>query len=197
VTVTTSGGTNALTPATAFTYAPSPAVSAVTPSRGLTQGGTGVLLGGSGFTPNSTVDFGPNNPGKVLRVTSDGTLMAVRAPPGSGTVNVIVTSGGNSSVPAKTNRFRYEREAPRVIAIRPGSGPSSGGYGLLIGGRQMNGAISVHFGTTAAKIVSRSSDGDIVAVIVPPGVGTVDVTVTTSSGTSDNVTGDHFTYTGG
>ncbi|HVA07378.1 MAG TPA: IPT/TIG domain-containing protein [Acidimicrobiales bacterium] len=196
VTVETTGGTSALVPLATFTYNLAPAVSRLSPSRGLVQGGTGVLLGGSGFIMNSTVDFGPGHPGQVLSVTPDGNLMAVRAPAGSGTVDVIVTDAQGSSAPSTTARFTYVKIPPKVLGIKPLSGLSHGGYGILIGGQDLNGATAVNFGVTPARIVNVSIDGEFIGVIVPPGVGTVDVTVTTPSGTSNNVRTDEFTYTG-
>jgi IPT/TIG domain-containing protein len=195
--VTTAGGTNPPLPAATFTYTPSPAVTGITPNRGLIQGGTDVLLAGSGFTSDSTVDFGSGNPGRVLNVSPNGKFIAVTAPAGVGSVNVTVTSGNGSSAPTSLNRFHFVRELPVVLGVRPASGPASGGYGLLIGGRNLNGATAVHFGSTLARRGTLSRDGDYLSVIVPPGAGTVDVTVTTPSGTSNNRTGDEFTYEGG
>ncbi|HWE67502.1 MAG TPA: IPT/TIG domain-containing protein [Acidimicrobiales bacterium] len=192
VTVTTSGGINPSVPASSFTYAALPSVSALTPRRGLIQGGTGVLLGGSGFIGATAVDFGPGHPAKILSITHDGTLMAVRAPPGALTVNVTVTNAHGTSLAAGGNRFRFVKLLPSVGALAPNSGKS--GIGLLIGGKRMNAATSVDFGTVPAKILSVSGDGDFVAVTVPPGAGSVDVTVTTPSGTSNDVKNDEFTY---
>jgi hypothetical protein len=197
VTVETPGGTSVAIPMTTFTYNLAPAVSKIGPTRGLVQGGTGVLLGGSGFTLKSTVDFGPGHLAHIISVSDDGTLMAVRAPAGSGSVNVIVTDAQGSSAPSTDNRFTYIKIPPQVLAIRPANGLSRGGYGILIGGTNLFGATAVTFGVTPAKIVSVSSDGKFVGVIVPAGVGTVDVTVTTPSGTSNNTRTDEFSYTGG
>jgi hypothetical protein len=197
VVVTTSGGVSAMLPASQFTYAPLPAVSGIVPSQGLIQGGTDVLVSGSGFTAGTTVNFGPGHPGQIISISPDGTYMAVQAPGGTGTVHVIVTTSEGSSNPAVNGRYRFVKVAPEVIAIRPDSGVAAGGYGILIGGRDMNGATAVHFGVVEAKLMQVASDGDYLGVIVPPGVGTVDVSVTTPSGTSRNVRDDQFTYTGG
>jgi hypothetical protein len=196
VSVTTSGGSNPPTPAAVFTYNSAPAVKSLNPTRGLIQGGTELLIGGSGFTAKSIVDFGPNNPGHVINVSPDGSYLAVQAPAGSGTVEVTVTSAVGTSGLSNGARFRFEKEQPVVLAIRPTKGAPNGGYGILIGGRYMNGVTQVLFGVTPAKLMQVAADGDYLGVIVPPGVGTVDVTVTTPSGTSSNVSTDHFTYTG-
>jgi IPT/TIG domain len=194
--VTTAGGNNAPTPPSLFTYADLPAVTALTPTSGLIQGGTRILLSGSGFSQNDTVDFGPGNPGRVLKVSADGMYLAVAAPAGSGYVDVTVTAPGGTSLVSPTARYHFVKHDPAVKAISPGTGASGGGYGMLIGGKDMNGATSVSFGDTTVKPESVASDGEYVAVMVPPGVGTVEVIVTTPSGSSAGTSDAQFTYTG-
>jgi len=58
VTVTTAGGTSALSGADVFTYNTVPAVTAIAPAAGPLVGGTVVTVTGSGFTAASTVAFG-------------------------------------------------------------------------------------------------------------------------------------------
>ncbi len=197
VTVDTAGGISASVPAAIFTYAQLPAVSGITPSEGLVQGGTGVLLAGSGFAANDTVDFGPGKAAQVTKVSASGDFMAVIAPGGSGKAFVTVTAPGGTSIPTESARYRFVKIAPQATAIFPTSGAGKGGYGLLIGGKYLSGATSVSFGGTAVKPISVSQDGNFLAVTVPPGVGTVEVTVTTQSGSSEDTSEDQFTYTGG
>jgi hypothetical protein len=197
ITVTTAGGNSAPVPASIFRYANLPAISLLTPTSGLIQGGTRVLLSGSGFAANDVVDFGPNNPGQVIKVSADGDYMAVSAPGGSGSVYVTVSTPGGTSLIAPMARFRFIKRQPVVNAMDPASGASAGGYGLLIGGKYLNGATTVTFGSTTVKPISVSSDGDFLGVVVPRGVGTVEVIVTTPSGTSRDTSKDQFTYTGG
>jgi alpha-tubulin suppressor-like RCC1 family protein len=66
---------------------------------------------------------------------------------------------------------------PPVSALLPDSGPSTGGTSVTITGSGFTGATAVDFGSTPATSFSVTSDGDIQAV-VPPGSGTVPVTVT-------------------
>ncbi len=197
ITVTTAGGNSAPVPASIFRYANLPAVSLLTPTSGLIQGGTRVLLSGSGFATNDVVDFGPNNPGQVIKVSADGDYMAVYAPGGSHSVYVTVSTPGGTSLIAPMARFRFIKRQPEVNAMDPASGAAAGGYGLLIGGKYLNGATTVTFGATTVKPISVSSDGDFLGVVVPRGVGTVEVIVTTPSGTSRDTSKDQFTYTGG
>jgi len=193
ITVSTAGGVSVPGAASTFTYATVPVVSALTPSRGLIQGGTGVLLGGSGFTPSSVVDFG-SHPAQVLEVSPDGKYMAVRAPAGSGSVHVSVTTSQGESTPTAANVFHFKKIQPVVTGIAPTSGGPAGGYGILIAGDDFNGATAVYFGLAPASHIVVSSDGQYIGCTVPAGIGTVDVTVTTPSGTSSNVTVDQFTY---
>jgi len=82
---------------------------------------------------------------------------------------------------------------PVVTSITPSSGPAGGGTAVTIVGTGFMGATEVHFGDTAAANVQVLSDGTIVATS-PAGSGTVDVTVTGTTGTSAANTQDQFTY---
>ncbi len=92
VTVTAPGGTSAATPADEFTYTvPSaPTVTGLSPTNGLTTGGTLVTITGTSFTGATTVDFG-TTAATNLTVVNDTTLTA-DSPAGTGTVAVTVTT---------------------------------------------------------------------------------------------------------
>jgi hypothetical protein len=197
ITVDTDGGISSPVPTAIFTYAHLPAVSGITPSDGLVQGGTSVLLAGSGFGPDDTVDFGPGNAAQITKISGNGAFMAVIAPGGRGMAYVTVTSPGGTSVPTLNAQYQFRKITPQLTALLPTSGGPGGGYGLLIGGKYLNGATSVSFGGTTVKPTSISKNGKFLAVIVPPGVGTVEVTVTTPSGSSVDTSEDQFTYNGG
>lgn len=81
--------------------------------------------------------------------------------------------------------------APQVTAIAPDSGTS--GTAVAITGSGFTSGATVKFGSTAATSVTLVSPGLIVAV-APTGTGTVDITVTTSAGTSATGGADQFTY---
>src|SRR6202165_1008904 len=82
VTVVTSGGTSAISPADHFTFIPSPlpVVSAASPNHGPTSGGTLVYLTGSGLTAATAVKFG-GTAGTIVNIPGD-TLLEARSPPG-------------------------------------------------------------------------------------------------------------------
>ncbi len=82
--------------------------------------------------------------------------------------------------------------APTVSSISPTSGPTSGGTAVTINGCGFTGATAVHFGAAAAASYTFVSDAQITAVSPAEAAGSVDVTVTTVSGTSAASAGDKF-----
>ena len=66
---------------------------------------------------------------------------------------------------------------------------------MTITGTNLAGATVVHFGTTAATNFTVVNDNTITATSPAGTAGTVDVTVTTPSGTSTTSAADQFTYT--
>ena len=83
--------------------------------------------------------------------------------------------------------------APTVTSINPTSGPTAGGTSVTITGTNLSGATAVDFGTGNAADHHRDSATSITATS-PAGSGTVDVTVTTTGGTSATSPADLFTY---
>jgi hypothetical protein len=83
--------------------------------------------------------------------------------------------------------------APIVSKLFPTKGPVGGGTLVIITGSNLAGATSVHFGSPAGQIVKAVSASEI-EVTAPAGSGTVDVTVTTTGGTSAKTAADHFTW---
>ncbi len=83
---------------------------------------------------------------------------------------------------------------PAVSSISPASGPATGGTAVTISGSNLSGTTAVKFGAVAATGVTIVSATQVTA-IAPSGTdGTVDVTVTTASGTSTANAGDHYSY---
>ncbi len=90
--------------------------------------------------------------------------------------------------------------APSVTLVSPGSGPAGTATSVTITGTGFNAttpASAVMFGPTAATGVSASSSTSITATAPAEAAGTVDVTVTSSGGTSPDTSLDQYTYTGG
>src|SRR5579862_9072758 len=82
---------------------------------------------------------------------------------------------------------------PAVTALTPTSGKAAGGIAVKITGTNFATGDTVKFGTTAAPAVTVTS-GTTITATSPPGVGTVDVTVTGNGVTSATGAADKFTY---
>ncbi|MGI8552908.1 MAG: IPT/TIG domain-containing protein [Dehalococcoidia bacterium] len=189
LTVTVGGQTSATSAADQFSYLP-PAVSGVSPTSGPAAGGTTVTISGSDFTGVSAVKFGPNAATNVV-VDSAGQIRAT-SPAGSGTVDVTITAGGQTSAASSADRFTYI-PAPSVSAISPAGGPEAGGTVVSISGSGFSGATAVGFDATPAASFSVISDSQITAVS-PPGSGVVHVTVSVGGQISPVSDSNRFTY---
>ena len=82
---------------------------------------------------------------------------------------------------------------PTVTNVNPNTGPTSGGTSVTITGTNFSDVTAVRFGSNAAGSFTVNSATQITATS-PAGVGTVDVTVTTASGTSAISSSDRFAY---
>ncbi len=149
------------------------------------------IAGGAGFatafgditTGNNDLGFQnglyPAGPGYDL-ASGLGTPIAGAGTGGGGLVDQLCAGAG--PVPVTT-----------VTGIAPDAGPLRGGTRITIHGSGLARASAVRFGATKAASFTVLSAGAIVAV-APKGTGTVDVTVTTSLGTSLPVTAARFRY---
>jgi IPT/TIG domain-containing protein len=84
---------------------------------------------------------------------------------------------------------------PVVTGISPSSGADNARTNVTIGGTALSAATAVNFGVLTAAITSNTDTQIVVIVPNQTGGGTVDVTVTTASGTSAMTPADRFTYT--
>lgn len=91
--------------ASQFTYAAIPAVTQLTPTSGPAAGGTSVVISGQGFTGATTVAFG-GVVAPAFTVNSDIQITAI-SPPGSGVVDVTVTTSGGVSPVTVVDQFTY------------------------------------------------------------------------------------------
>ena len=86
--------------------------------------------------------------------------------------------------------------APSVTSLSPTSGPTNGGTSVTVTGTSFTGATAVKFGSVPATSFSVTSATSLSAVAPAGSSGPVDVTVTTSAGTSPTSSADTFTYSG-
>jgi len=90
----------------------------------------------------------------------------------------------------------WQWSAVAVSGVSPSAGPLAGGTSATITGIGFNGVTAVKFGSVALAPGSYSvvSPGEITATAPPESAGTVDITVTTPSGTSATSVADRFMY---
>jgi hypothetical protein len=84
---------------------------------------------------------------------------------------------------------------PTVSGVSPSSGTGAGGGTVTITGTGFAGASAVHFGAAAAPAYTVNDPTTITATTPAGTAGQVDVTVSTSAGTSATGSGDHYSYT--
>ena len=77
-------------------------VTGISPSSGPAAGGTQVTVSGSDFTGTTAVDFG-TVAAAVYSVSAD--QITIVSPPGSGTVDVTVTTPDGTSAKGAADRF--------------------------------------------------------------------------------------------
>jgi hypothetical protein len=144
---------------------------------------------GADFTGASRVTFG--GVAAAFTVNSQSNITAA-APPGSGTVPVVVTGPGGSSPGVPVGQFSYTN-LPSVAAVTPVVGKPVGHTTVTISGSGYAGATAVMFGARPAGSFTVISDRTITAKS-PPGAGVIDITVATPSGISATSAADQFTY---
>jgi phospholipase C len=171
-----------------------PTVTSVTPSAGLQGGGASVTVEGTNLGRASTVSFGTTGASR-LTVNSDASITAV-SPPGSGVVDVAVTTPGGTSPSSLADRFTYvpKGPAPKVTSVSPAAGPAAGGTSVAVGGNGFVGVTAVRFDGVAAAAYATESASSLTAVSPPAPAGMFDVTVTTPNGTSSISLNDHFKF---
>ena len=194
VTVVTPNGTSPTSPSDVFTYIAAPTITGLDPDSGPTSGGTTVTITGTNFTGAGAVDFG-TTPAASFSVVSSTTITAV-SPPGTGAVNVTVTTPGGTSPGSSADVFTYIQTRPTVTAISPQEGPTGGGTLVTITGTGFSqaGKVTVFFGPNEATNVTVVSPTTITAVS-PAGTGSVDVGVYVNDVGSASSPADVFTYT--
>lgn len=167
-----------------------PTVTIVIPSK--SPNSSVVLINGTGFSSVSGVHFNgvPTGTFTVLSTTS----LTALVPPATGTVTVqVVTSAGTSPVTCAswlTHGTALPVHTPEVSSVTPSAAPV--GSTVTIDGAYFQGSSGVQFGGTAATSVTLVSAG-VLHATVPLGIGTVDVTVNNTVGTSPTSCADAFT----
>jgi hypothetical protein len=171
-----SAGRNPTSTARTFTLVSRPSIVNVDPDRGSTQGGTDLVVTGTGFLAGSRVIIDQ----QVLKSTViDQHTIATRTPAHApGVIEVAVI--GPLGTSGNSRDFDYQ-SPPVVTAISPESGEPAGGTAVRIFGTGFDDDTMVYFGDDLAdcqslKLPVRVSDKEISGV-APPGSGRTNVWV--------------------
>jgi autotransporter passenger strand-loop-strand repeat protein len=192
-------GTSATSPADRFTFGTSAVTLqsiSVTPANPSATVGNSVTFTATGiFSDNSTevltggVTWASSSTA-VATIDSTGKATAVTAGPTTITANVGGVSGST------TLTVTPAAVAPTVTHVDPATGPATGGTTVTITGTGFTGVTGVSFGGRAATSFTVVSPTKITARAPAGTVGqAVDISVTTSGGTSATSTADRFSYT--
>ena len=198
VTVTTPGGTSALSAGDKYTFvapAGAPTITAISPTSGTTAGATVVTITGTNLTGATAVSFG-TGAGTALTPISATSMTATSPAHAAGIVDItVITPGGISAVSA-ADKFTFVAPPapPTVTSLSPTSGSTAGATVVTITGTNFTGVTGVSFGGTAAAGFSFISATSMTATSPAHAAGGVDVKVTTPGGTSAVATGDFFTF---
>ena len=179
VTVTVSALNGTAAKSSAFTFAPSPTVSAINKSQGPLGGGTVVTLTGTNLSSVAGVSVG-GTAATAVSASSSTSLQFTMPAKTAGTYSIVVTTPYGSA--SLSNAFSY-LAAPTVASLSVSSGFTTGGQSVTLTGTNLASTTSVTFGGTVAVIVSRTAT--TVVVTTPARVaGSATVIATTPGGSS-------------
>jgi len=156
------------------TSAVAPTISSITPDNGPTYGGQTVTITGTDFVPGQTeVSFG-GLPATDVNVTSPTSLTATTpVSPTDGSTTVTVSTPAGASGP-----LAYTYVGPKILAINPDQGPTTGGQVVTITGSGFAPGAAVTIRGVAATAVNVDPSGTSITATTPAGaVGPADVAV--------------------
>jgi hypothetical protein len=187
-------------PATHFTYLPpptsAPAVTAVSPVFGPTEGDNAVTVTGRNFLSVTNVSFG-QDAAASFTIVDNTTIIAVAPARSEGLVSLRVTNpfGTNWNTPSSWYEYRViTGPAPSITAVSPTTGPVGGGTTVTITGSSFTPSSTVAFGSTPALAVTVVDATTILATAPPHAAALVNVRVTTENGASVNQMASWYLY---
>jgi hypothetical protein len=200
----------ALRPAILAGQAPPAVAAAATAATHFAVAAPASITAGSAFSFTVTALDQSNNvdsgyAGTVHFTSSDGQAVLpanATLSNGFGTFSATLKTAGNQTITATdtsnasitgTGVVAVGPAAPTVSSVSPSAGPVAGKNSVTIRGTNLAGASTVKFGTASA-IFTVVSDTRLTATAPAESAGTVDVTVTTLSGTSATRAADAYTY---
>ena len=203
VVVTTPLGASAATPADRFSFL-QPTITSVSPSSGLTVGGTPVTVTGTGLA-TATIGFdipafateGGGN-WQCTDTKCTGTLLDVTGiMPGGGPVDIVASAGDpgspTTSPVTAADKFTYKATPkPVITGVSPDSGTDTGGDQVTVTGNYLTGGTMAFGGSAVTTSCTQTTCTGLSAGSFTD--GPADVTVKTASGISATTAADKFTY---
>jgi len=157
-------------------------VTSISPTTGVTGGGTAVTLTGAGFTGATAVDFG-TYASPSFQVVSDSEVIAV-SPPAPYKENVpvaVVTPMGGGESDASFLYDPYPSSGPPTItSFTPST--ARAGTTVTITGTNLGDTTSLEFGSTSAWF--QVDSGGELTTVVPDGASSAPITMTGTNGTA-------------
>ena len=182
-------GNSTVTLADAFTYQAGPSIVSVSPSAGALNGGTTIVISGSGFDFRASITLGGTPCSAVL--FSETQLTCTTPPHAAGTVDVAVTNPSGQSV-LLSGGYTFE-SAPEIDSISPTTGPVAGGTSLTISGNQLLASATVLIGGYPCSSIQVTPPHTIECTSPLHSPGPADVEVTNQDGQTGILPGG-FTY---
>jgi hypothetical protein len=177
--------------------APGPSVSTVSPSVGLSAGGTPVTITGANFVSGATVKIG-GVAATGVNVVSSSSITGTTGAHAVGLVDVLVKNPDNQAFTA-AGAYTYSSvaAAPTISSITPTFGPLAGGTLVTTLGTNFQSGATVAFGAVSATSVTFVSATTLLATAPSSAtVQTVGVTVTNPDAQAATLP-SAFTYTAG
>ncbi len=173
-----------------------PSVTGLRSSSGPATGGNRVVVSGTGFgTGVPVVRFGSIRATIVSHAPTAITVVTPDVGSGMRAAVTVTTTGTAAGTSAAVPDAVYTFVSPRIEALIPDRGPTSGGGLVTVRGSDLSRATSVRFGSAPASFTVNSATSLVARVPPgPSGGGTVDVSVRGPDGVSPRMAGDRYTY---
>jgi len=173
ITVIVAGVSSPISPADQFTFTlPVPAVTSVSPNVGPVGGGTSVTVTGTNFTGATAVRFGATAASSFT--VNSATSITATSPPGTGTVDLTVTTPGGTSATGPGDQFSYK--VATTTSLSSSLNPSSFGQAV----------------TFSAKVTGSSPSGTLTFLDGGTAIGSVTLAGGAASFTTSSLaTGTH------
>lgn len=190
VRVENDAGKSPTSPADLYTFNTTPKVTAISPNKGNTGGGTLVTVTGTGFASVFDVRFDGNS--VPFTIVNDTKLTATAPFHAAGMINIVVENYNGSSQLTLANQYTYL--PPVVTSISPAGGPASASTLVTVTGTGFLGALGVNFDVTSGTALQILSDTQLKILSPALADGTVDVTVINAGATSATSNASKFTF---